>query len=216
MASVHAREADSLLALLKQYLVVPEDKLGRLERVNKLILWAELVSVPRGDLADAEQRCRQAAALAPDSPIPAAALAYVLVESDRWTEVLPVLAPWYRPQPAWLAAQHGTNVRVIDDLNRVTPQIAFYVGGALAHTGRGAEGMAALCDALRGGYAVGPIRNAAAEAYALYGPARCRGAADQRACVTQAQPDAVARIAPLLQPATCVQLAGLMGTARDQ
>jgi len=212
MAAVHAREADSSMALLKQYLVVPEDKLGRLERVNKLILSAQLLFLPRGDLATAEQRCREAVALAPDSPIPAAALAYVLVVRERWTEVLPVVAPWYQPKEDWLAAQHRTNMRVLDDLNRVNPEIAFYTAGALAHTGHGAEAMRALCDALRRGHNATQIRNAAAEAYALYGPPRCRLATEQKSCLLHALPGAMERLRPFLQPSECGHLPDLLET----
>jgi hypothetical protein len=210
MASVHAREAESSLALLKQYLVLPDERLGRLERMNKLILWTQLIALPRGDHAGAEERCRQAVALAADSPVPAAALAMVLDASGRWAEVLPVVGPWYHPDEAWLREQYRTNVRVIDDLNRVNGDVAFYVGRALGHLGRGPQAMTALCDALRAGYDVAQIRSAAAETYALCGPPNCVAAADPKTCLPQALPEARARVAASAQPAECERLAELV------
>ncbi|MEA2626750.1 MAG: protein O-mannosyl-transferase, partial [Candidatus Binatota bacterium] len=186
MASVHALSADSWLALLKQYALVPEERLTRLDRVNQLILYAQMVSMPRGELADAEERTRAAVRLAPDSPMPAVALSNVLAAAGRWSDVAEVLEPWQSPADARLREMQHTNFRIADDLNRTSTYVAYLSGRALAHTGHADAAAERLCRALASGFDLASIRSALHENEALNGAPHCIDAADPGRCIAEA------------------------------
>ncbi|NIQ59535.1 MAG: hypothetical protein GWN71_41145, partial [Gammaproteobacteria bacterium] len=94
-AVVHAGRDGDPFAQLRRLYLVPEDRLSRMQRANRLLLYAQVVAAPTGDLAEAEARARRAVALAPDSPIPAAGLATILGRAGKWEEVVRILAPWW-------------------------------------------------------------------------------------------------------------------------
>jgi len=166
-ASAHAgRNADPFAELRRLYLF-PEERLSRLERVNKLLLYAEWVALPMRDTAEAEARARRAVALVPDSPLPASALAGILAMRGKWDEVETLLSPWLDPPRERLVALEATNVRVADDLNRVNPRVVFLLARAAAHRGDAARAAALLCEAVRRDVGAAEVEGAARELEAL-------------------------------------------------
>jgi hypothetical protein len=67
MAGIHAANVENWFAVLRQYELVPEQRLSRLERANQLLLYSNLVAVPLGHLEDAEARSRRALARRSDA-----------------------------------------------------------------------------------------------------------------------------------------------------
>lgn len=205
-ASVHAKSYADPFARLRRLYLLPEDRLGRMDRANKLLLYARWVAAPMGDLGEAAKRAREAVRIVPDSPIPAAALGEILVQSGEWEEAIAVLTPWLSPSPERLARFHETNFRVYDDLNRVNPFIAFLLASAHAGAGDGREAARLLCEAARRDYDHARIQAALREDYALNGPPGCDEAADRAECVAGAHlPEGAARAG------TCSAWEGLFG-----
>jgi hypothetical protein len=148
-SAVHAGRHEDPFALLKRLYLIPEERLGRMQHANRLILYANLVALPMGDLEDAETRVRQAIDLVPDSPLVGLNTARVLAERGKWEEVLTVLSPWLAPTQAELEGYHRTNFRVLDDLNRTGPEIPVLLARAEAHLGRGEAALSLLCEGER-------------------------------------------------------------------
>jgi hypothetical protein len=202
-ASQHAgRHADPFAELRRLYLQ-PEDRLSRFERANKLLLYADWVAMPRGDSADAEARARSAVQSVPDSPIPAVALAGILGRRGEWTEVRPLLEPWFDPPLSRLLAIRGTNPRVGDDMNRVSVVIPYLLARADAHAGNGPLAAALLCESVRRDLDQGRIAVAARELYALDGPPRCLAAAGPAACAARVELPAGSPFRPPFDSASC-------------
>lgn len=168
-AALHAGRADNPFALLRQLYLFPDTRLGRMQQVNKLILYAQWVSAPMGKFDDAEQRARRAVELAPDSPIPATALANILAQRGNWQGIVQALEPWRAPTVERLRALQKTNYRVGDDFNRTNPIIAYLLARAQMHTSDPARGLALLCDAVRRGMDGAAVAPALREAYTLAG-----------------------------------------------
>lgn len=203
MASVHALNVTSWEAILRRYFLLPQEKLSRFDRANRDVLFSNLVALPRGDLVQAEDRCRRALQELPDSPFPVVALARVLERRARWPEMLELLQPWVSPTRAWMEEKHRTNPRVADDLNRIGGELAFLGGRALAHTGRPEEAADAFCLALRRNFDPRGIAAGLNETYSLNGPAACLAAADRLACVRQAPHAPFIDLAAPIDPASC-------------
>jgi len=183
MAAIHASNVESWYAILRQYYLIPEEKLSRLDRVNKLILYSNLVALPMGHQEIAEARSRQAVDLAPDSPIAALALANALAAAGKWDQVVKELSAWMSPSKDWILEKHKTNFRVIDDLHRSHGAIAYLLGRALAYTGKGKLAVSALCKALNRHVNRQAIAAALHEVYALNGPSQCIHAENPTECV---------------------------------
>lgn len=166
-AALHARRYRDPFARLRHLYLLPEERLGRLERANKLMLYAQWVAVPTGDLEEAEARTREAVRLVPDSPIPAAAHAAVLERSGKWQEAADALEPWLAPSLARLEILHQTNFRVYDDVNRVNPVIPHLLGRAQAHLGNGDRALSLLCEAARRDFDPTQISETVRETYEL-------------------------------------------------
>lgn len=186
-ASVHARSYADPFARLRRLYLLPEDRLGRMDRANKLLLYSRWVAAPMGDLQEAAKRAREAVGIVPDSPIPAAALGEILVQAGEWEEAIAVLTPWLSPPDERLARFHETNFRVYDDINRVNPLIVFLLARAHAGAGDGKEAARLLCEAARRDYDRARIQAALREDYALNGPPGCDGAADRAECMAGAR-----------------------------
>jgi hypothetical protein len=182
-AAAHAGRHDDPFALLRRLYLIPEERLSRLQQANKLILYAQWVAAPMGDMEEAEARARAAVRLASDSPITATALANVLVQAGKWGEVIDVLRPWLDPPTEALQQYRATNYRVADDLNRVSSRIPYLLARAYAHLGDGARAMGLLCESVRRNFDEGRIGEVLHEAYALNGPAKCSAAADAGSCL---------------------------------
>ena len=182
-AAVHASSYNDPFARLRRLYLLPEDRLSPMERANKLLLYAQWVAVPMGDIAEAEDRARRAVSLVPASPISAAALADILIRAGKWDEVIEVLAPWRAPSFDELLRFQETNVRVGDDLNRVNPQIALMLARAYAHIQEGREAMALLCESVAKDIGDERVVEALREAYALNGPPQCAMSGDPGACM---------------------------------
>jgi hypothetical protein len=148
-SALHAGRHEDPFALLRRLYLIPEDRLGRMQHANRLLLYANLVAVPMGDLEDAEARVREAAELVPDSPLVALNMARVLGGRGKWQEVSSALSPWLAPSQAQLEAHHSTNFRVYDDLNRTGPEIPLMLARAEAHLGRGPTALSLLCEGER-------------------------------------------------------------------
>lgn len=203
MAAVHARNVTSWEAILRRYALLPQEKLSRFDRANMHILYSNLVALPRGDLAQAEDRCRRALRELPDSPFPAVALARVLERQGRWNDVVELLQPWLFPSREWMEEKHRTNARVADDLNRIGNEIAFLCGRALANTGRAQEAADAFCAALRRNADPRTVAAGLNENWALNGPPACIAAADRVACMREGPRAPFVDLATPLDPATC-------------
>lgn len=186
-AAVHAGRDGDPFAQLRRLYLFPEERLNRMQLANKLILYAQWVAAPSGDLDEAEHRAREALSLVPDSPITAAALAHMLSHSGKWEELVKVLEPWHAPSRAELLKHEETNFRVGDDLNRVNPSIPYFLARAFAHLDEGNRAMRLLCDSVRRDFNQDRIAEALRETYALNGPSSCATAADQDSCMTSAQ-----------------------------
>ena len=163
-SSVHARKHDDPFAQLQRLYVIPEAKLGRFERANRLLLYAHWVAVPSGELEDAEARARAAIELVPDSPITARSAGGILARAGKWEEVRDLLVPWLRPDPAWLEEQHRTNPRVYDDWNRVNAEVMALMGRAAAQLGDIEAGRLYLCEARDRGIGLEALQDATREA----------------------------------------------------
>ena len=151
-ATQHAGRHTDPYALLRRLYLIPEERLDRMQRANRLMLYANLVALPMGDEEDAEARARAALELVPDSPLVAASVSRVLAAKGEWDEVRRVAAPWLTPTPAGMAEMSRSNFRVYDDLNRAGPEIAFLLARAEAHLGRPVLAARLLCEGvLRGG-----------------------------------------------------------------
>lgn len=157
-ASVHAESRTDPFARLRQLYLFPEDRLSRLERANKLMLYAQWVALPMGELEEAETRARAAVAIVPDSPISAVALGHVLSERQKWNEVIDVVEPWMNPESNEMRRFGATNPRVGDDLNRVSSRIPFLLARAYAHTEQDARAPALFCESAQRGFDIGTIR----------------------------------------------------------
>jgi len=200
MSAIHAVEGDSFRGLLRQYELLPEERLGRLERVNKRILHAQLISMRRGDFADAEARCREAVAMAPDSPNPAIALAMVLNAGKHWREAFDTLQPWIQPSPDFLARHRATNVRLADDLNRTSAQVAFVAARSLLGGGKTEMGLELLCVALEREYPRMEIAATLHDVARETAERKCKDAPHPDECRASAtHPD----IRTLLEPGRC-------------
>jgi hypothetical protein len=151
VAARHAGRHEDPFALLRRLYLIPDDRLGRMQHANRLLLYANLVAVPRRDLADAESRVREAAQLVPDSPLVALNVARVIAEQEKWDEVLTVLTPWLSPSPEQMDAHSRTNFRVYDDLNRTSPEIPLLLARARARLGQGEAALSLVCEAERRG-----------------------------------------------------------------
>lgn len=182
-AAEHAGRAEDPYARLRWLYSLPEERLTRMQKANKLILYARWVAVPTGDLEEAQARAEEAARLAPDSPIPAAALADVLGRSGDWERVNEVLSPWLAPSRSQLEAAAETNPNVLFDLSRVGALIPFTLARASAYLGNGVNAMNLLCESVRRGHDEGAIAELLRVNYAMNGPPRCFGAPDPGACV---------------------------------
>ena len=145
-------DLDDPFAQLRRLYLFPEERLSRMQLANKLLLYAQWVAVPMGDVAEAEARARRAVRVLPDSPIPAAALANVLLQEGKWRDAVETLEPWLAPSPERLAALGATNPRVGDDLNRTSPLIPYLLARGYAHLGQGTRALAMLCEAARREY----------------------------------------------------------------
>ena len=151
-AAQHAGRHTDPYSLLKSLYLIPEHRLGRMQRANRLMLYANLVALPMGDGDDAEARARAAIELVPDSPLVAVSVSRVMAARDRWEEVRRLVGPWLSPSPEGMRAMHETNFRVYDDLNRVSHEIPILLARAEVHLGRPAVAARLLCEAmLRGG-----------------------------------------------------------------
>ncbi len=148
-ASVHAGRHDDPFALLRSLYLIPEDRIDRMQRANRLMLYANLVAVPQGQHDDAEARVREASRLVPDSPLVALNVARVLVAREKWDDAWNVLSPWMSPDAAALAAHHQTNFRVYDDLNRAGPEIPLILARVAAEREELPRAASLLCEALR-------------------------------------------------------------------
>ncbi len=148
-ATRHAGRHLDPFAQLRQLYLYPEERLSRLERANKRLLYAQWVAVPLRQYADAEARTRDAVRMVPDSPIPAAALAEVLARQGKWPDVVALLSPWLTPSREMLERHHRTNRRVGDDLNRVNGTIVLLLARANGHLGRADASSQLLCEASR-------------------------------------------------------------------
>ncbi|NIM49014.1 MAG: hypothetical protein GTN62_04190 [Gemmatimonadales bacterium] len=202
-AAAHAGRDGDPFAQLRRLYLFSDEQLNRLQRANKLILYAQWVAAPMGDLNEAESRAREAVRLVPDSPISAAALANILGQSGKWEEVVEVLAPWRSPSLEELRRHTETNFRVADDLNRVNPGITFLLARAYAHVGDGTQAMALLCESVRRGFNQERVADALRESYALNGPPACAAATDRESCVAGAQLPADAGWTLPFDAATC-------------
>jgi len=172
-ASVHAGKHEDPFAQLKRLYRIPEDRLGRFEQANKLLLYAHWVAIPSGELADAERRARSALELVPDSPLAARSAAEVLARTGKWDEVKSLLEPWLNPGAAWLEERRRTNFRVGDDWNRVNPEVMLLMGRASGHLGDSQGAHVYLCEALARGIPAERVRTAAAITSDLSWPLPC-------------------------------------------
>jgi tetratricopeptide (TPR) repeat protein len=170
-SALHAGRHEDAYALLRRLYLIPDERLGRMQHANRLLLYANLVALPMGDLEDAESRVRQAIELVPDSPLVALSLARVLAARGKWEELLTVLSPWLAPTPAQLEAHWRTNFRVYDDLNRTSPEIPLLLARAEAHLGRGETALALVCEAERRRAPRPRLDEVGEEVEALAGPA---------------------------------------------
>ncbi|HZD05690.1 MAG TPA: hypothetical protein VE173_12260, partial [Longimicrobiales bacterium] len=175
-ASVHAGKHEDPYALLRRLYALPEERLGRFEQANKLLLYAHWVALPAGDVAEAERRVRGALELVPDSPLAARSAAEVFARAGRWKEVTDLLEPWLDPDPDWLAERRNTNFRVYDDWNRVNPEVMLLMGRASSHLGEDGEARRYLCEALHRSIPPERVRQAVDEAPGLRWPLACPGA----------------------------------------
>ncbi|HSG82594.1 MAG TPA: hypothetical protein VLC48_10110, partial [Gemmatimonadota bacterium] len=182
-ASLHANRHEDPHARLKQLYLFPEEELHRMQRANKLMLYAEWVATPMHDLEEAERRMRAAYAEVPDSPITAGALATTLARRGKWREVIEVLEPWLYVTYEFLEEKKQTNFRVADDYNRVSTMIPIVMARAYSHLGAGRIAAGLACEALMRDFDQQGIADALRENWALNGPARCADAPDQEACV---------------------------------
>jgi hypothetical protein len=151
VSAQHAGRHEDPFALLRRLYLIPDERLGRMQHANRLMLYANLVAVPMRDLADAESRVREAAQLVPDSPLVALNFARVIAERGKWDEVLSILSPWLAPSSAQMDAHSRTNFRVYDDLNRTSPEIPLMLARAQGHLGQGEAALSLLCEAERRG-----------------------------------------------------------------
>ncbi|NIR44208.1 MAG: hypothetical protein GWN99_08800 [Gemmatimonadetes bacterium] len=181
-AMSHAGRHEDPHARLRQLYLFPEEELHPMQRANKLMLYAEWVAAPSGDMEEAERRARAAYAEVPDSPITAGALAVMLARRGKWREVIQVLGPWHNPGPAFMAEMKETNFRVGDDLNRVATLIPVVLARAYAHLGAGRAAAGLLCEAVMREFDPQLIHGYLGENWALNGPAACRTARDPDAC----------------------------------
>ena len=150
-ARVHAGRHDDPFAQLRSLYLLPEERLDRMQRANRLMLYANLVALPMGDAVEAEARARGANQLVPDSPLVALNFASVLAARGKWEEAADALRPWFAPTPERLRALHATNFRVYDDVNRVSADVAVLLARAEAHGGRPGAAASTLCEAARRG-----------------------------------------------------------------
>jgi hypothetical protein len=176
-SALHAGRHEDPFALLRRLYLIPDDRLGRLQHANRLLLYANLVAVPMGDLVDAESRVRQAAQLVPDSPLVALNFARVLAERGKWEEVLTILDPWVSPTPSEMEAHSRTNFHVYDDLNRTSREIPLTLARAQAHLGRGEAAHELLCEAERRHVPIDRLDAVRREVEALVSLAGTRGCA---------------------------------------
>jgi hypothetical protein len=150
-ARTHAGRFRDPYAQLRRLYLFPEEALSPKEHASRLLLYAQWVAVPQGDLEDAETRARRAEILVPDSPIPSLELARILGLRGRWSEVSATLARWRQPGPPELARLETTNPRIVEDVNRTAPGVALLLGRAAAHSGDGVAAVEHLCRALGAG-----------------------------------------------------------------
>ena len=182
-SAIHARESDTQLALVKQYALLPEDRLGRFERTNILLLTASTLHMPRREYAAAEELCRKAVALAPDSPIPAVALARVLMRIGRFAEAATIIRPWFEASPTFLQEKAKSNLRVTDDMNRMSGDIAAILVSAVAEESQDPRSaLSALCAARRRGLAEDRTRGLLVHIWRLHGAPGCRESEDRARC----------------------------------
>jgi hypothetical protein len=182
----HAGRHEDPYARLRQVYLVPEERLSRFERANKLMLYSRWVAGPMGEWDEAEARSREAYRIVPDSPIMAASLAAVLGEMGRWGEVVTVLDPWLDLSVDQLRSYHESNTRVGDDLNRVGGDVALLLAEAKAHLGPASEAAHALCESARRQANPERTLRALVVAYVQFGPDQCHAAGDAAVCTARA------------------------------
>lgn len=184
-ASIHAGKHDDPFALLRSLYLIPEERLDRFQRANRLMLYANLVAVPTGDLDDAVARAREASALVPNSPLVSLNAARVMAATGDWEAVIDELGRWLSPSPSALVLMHETHVRVYDDLNRTAREIPLMLALANAHRGRLRDAGALLCEALRRGVPEERLRSTVTEIWdvAGEGPTPVVDWGDVEACV---------------------------------
>jgi hypothetical protein len=202
-ASRHANRHEDPHARLRQLYLFPEEELHRMQRANKLMLYAEWVATPMYDLEEAERRMRAAYAEVPDSPITAGALASTLAKRGKWHEVIQLLEPWLRPTPEFLEEMKRTNFRVGDDYNRVSRMIPTLLARAYAHLGAGRAAVGLACEAVYREFDEEQVADALRENWALNGPARCADAPDPQACMTTVTVPAVTGWLPPFDKTDC-------------
>ncbi len=184
----HAGRHEDPYARLRQVYLVPEERLSRFERANKLLLYSRWVAAPRGEWDEAEARSREAYRIVPDSPIMAASLAAVLGQKGQWGEVVTVLDPWLEPSVDQIRGYHQSNTRVGDDLNRVGGDVALLLAEAKVHLGPAGEAAHALCESARRQANPERILQALVIAYVQFGPDHCHAAGDPAVCTARAVP----------------------------
>jgi hypothetical protein len=182
-AAAHAGRHEDPFAQLRRLYLIPEERLSRLQQANKLILYAQWVATPMGNLAEAEERARAATELAPDSPITATALANVLMHAEKWQGVIDALTPWLHPSTEELERYRETNYRVADDLNRVSKRIPYLLAQAQAQLGEVGRAMDLLCESVRRDFDQARVEETLLEVYARDGPPKCSGTQDVGSCV---------------------------------
>ncbi len=188
-AAAHAGRTEDPYARLRALYALPEDRLARLQKADKLILYARWVAMPSGDLQEAEARTAEAVRLAPDSPIPVLAHAEVLAHTGRWERAVRVLSPWLAPPAAQLRKWEETNPGLRFELVRTGTAIAHLLARAHTELGDGERAMRLLCESVRRwkGAETRVKADALAQTlwrnYALNGPPSCAVAPDPERCV---------------------------------
>jgi hypothetical protein len=202
-AAVHAGRAEDPFARLRWLYQLPEERLSRMQQADKRVLYARWVALPTGDLEEAEARAAEAVDLAPDSPIPAVALAEVLARRGAWARVIPTLAPWADPDPAALELAAADNPDVLFDLSRMAPAIFALLARSYAWLGDGELALLALCESVRRGQDDAVVAEILQEVWAVSGPAACAAAADPAACIAGATLPEGPLWRPPFEGATC-------------
>ncbi len=181
-SNLHTAAINSKMATLKSLYLIPKERLTPRMLLMRECFYAELVDIPLGNFADAENRLAKVLENNPPIPMPYVTLGFIYLETKRWELIPPLVSQWNNLTPEDILNLRRKNPTIENEYLGAYHNFPYLLAAAAAHRGEASQTADLLCSALRRGYNEEAVLGGLREDYLLNGPPQCRAAKNEALC----------------------------------